>query len=229
MKASHTTFAAVIGLTTIGLAVSAPANAAVYVGFQSANVNGGAITTEATGGATAIASASYGVFNTNSVIGQVGPLPDLLDSLSVNQITASGSGTLNIFVTNTGFTSPFGSNVLFDSGLTVNEIPTGWTVQERTFLDSNDGTYTTATLLGDRTFNSIGSMIQLDAAPTGPGPYSVTEEYTIHATGAGNTSGTIDLSSPVPEPATWAMFLLGFLGVGFMVRSARRENTIAIA
>jgi hypothetical protein len=33
----------------------------------------------------------------------------------------------------------------------------------------------------------------------------------------------------VPEPATWAMFLLGFFGIGFMVRGARRKNAVAIA
>ena len=31
----------------------------------------------------------------------------------------------------------------------------------------------------------------------------------------------------VPEPATWTMLLLGFLGVGFMIRSARRKDAVA--
>jgi hypothetical protein len=34
---------------------------------------------------------------------------------------------------------------------------------------------------------------------------------------------------PVPEPATWAMFILGLFGIGFMVRGARRKEVAATA
>jgi hypothetical protein len=33
----------------------------------------------------------------------------------------------------------------------------------------------------------------------------------------------------VPEPATWAMLLIGFFGVGFVVRGARRKDALAVA
>jgi hypothetical protein len=32
------------------------------------------------------------------------------------------------------------------------------------------------------------------------------------------------ITSGVPEPATWAMFLLGFGGIGFMLRNSRRKG-----
>jgi hypothetical protein len=32
------------------------------------------------------------------------------------------------------------------------------------------------------------------------------------------------LASGVPEPATWAMMLLGFGGIGFMLRNGKRRN-----
>jgi hypothetical protein len=35
--------------------------------------------------------------------------------------------------------------------------------------------------------------------------------------------------SAAPEPATWAMLLLGFFGIGFMVRGARRKDDVAVA
>lgn len=35
--------------------------------------------------------------------------------------------------------------------------------------------------------------------------------------------------SAVPEPATWAMFLVGFGGIGLMMRKARRKGAVATA
>lgn len=37
-------------------------------------------------------------------------------------------------------------------------------------------------------------------------------------------NGTFTLLAAVPEPSTWAMMILGFGAVGFMMRSRRREN-----
>ena len=45
----------------------------------------------------------------------------------------------------------------------------------------------------------------------------------------GNSFEISDVASAVPEPATWAMMIIGFGGVGSMVRSARRKQTAAFA
>lgn len=37
------------------------------------------------------------------------------------------------------------------------------------------------------------------------------------------------LSDAAPEPATWAMFLIGFAGIGFMMRGARRKDALTTA
>jgi PEP-CTERM motif len=60
--------------------------------------------------------------------------------------------------------------------------------------------------------------------PTGgPGLKSngnfVLNEFTADATA----------TTDVPEPATWAIMLVGFLGLGFLLRSARRKNAAGIA
>jgi PEP-CTERM motif len=48
------------------------------------------------------------------------------------------------------------------------------------------------------------------------------------------TGGTLAVTynyvaAAVPEPTTWAMFLVGFGGVGFMMRGSRRKRAAAIA
>src|SRR5262245_31542791 len=35
------------------------------------------------------------------------------------------------------------------------------------------------------------------------------------------------VAAAVPEPATWALMLLGFAGLGFMVRQSRRKTSFA--
>ena len=207
------------------LAFSAPANASVYIGLQEAGVNGGAITNEGNGATTFSFGGTYGTFNVNNISGTALPLPSILDSSALDAV-ASGAGTLNVFVTETGLTAPIGTP-FFNSGFTLNELTAGWTVTEKTFLDSGNGTFTGAAL-GSAVFTALGAQVQFDSAATGAGPYSITEEYTIAATGAGSSNATINVSA-VPEPATWAMFLVGFGGIGFMMRNGRRKGAVATA
>ena len=44
--------------------------------------------------------------------------------------------------------------------------------------------------------------------------------------GPGNGAGIVQLTASIPEPSTWAMMLLGFLGVGFL--AYRRKNQLAL-
>lgn len=81
---------------------------------------------------------------------------------------------------------------------------------------------------------------------TSGGP--VAEEFNFGLGGSWGSQSILNLSNPnsggypgsepnsyaisitaVPEPAVWAMLLLGFFGVGFMVRGARRRDAIALA
>jgi hypothetical protein len=57
-------------------------------------------------------------------------------------------------------------------------------------------------------------------------PFSVTEEFSIESNGiSGATNNTIDLSGTVPEPSTWAMLGLGFVGMGLLGLARRRKNS----
>jgi hypothetical protein len=42
-----------------------------------------------------------------------------------------------------------------------------------------------------------------------------------------NTAVNFDISAGVPEPSTWAMMLLGFVGLGFAFRQSRRKVAFA--
>ena len=57
--------------------------------------------------------------------------------------------------------------------------------------------------------------------------YDTAGDIVYHGTLDARTNGFA--IAALPEPATWTMLLLGFFGLGFMVRSARRKNAIAVA
>jgi hypothetical protein len=81
------------------------------------------------------------------------------------------------------------------------------------------------------TFSSNGSWktVEFNFAVTSPGAFGLKLEDFV---GSGGVAGdayfrNLELTSPVPEPSTWAMLILGFAGVGFM--AFRRKRLAAIA
>lgn len=182
---------------------------------------GGPITTVASGSGAATVTQPFDNFSNVHVSGQgVSTLtpPDLLFSDTIDT-AATGGGTLNIFVTDSGLTSPTGA-LTFTSSFTSNTLPAGWTLTTATFLSATNALFT-GTPLSSKTFSAIGVDTEMAPGATGSGPYSITEEYTIHATGAGDTNDTIDMGAPavgVPEPSALIALVLGFVGIGFLGR-----------
>jgi len=71
-------------------------------------------------------------------------------------------------------------------------------------------TVTSATLAQLETTNAAGNLFIADIL--------------CGQTGCGGLTGPVDVSTPaVPEPSTWGMMILGFLGVGFMAYRRRKE------
>ena len=54
-------------------------------------------------------------------------------------------------------------------------------------------------------------------------------EVTGWSGGNGSYSGTLTFGSAVPEPATWAMMIIGFTGAGVAIRRRRRDSSVAFA
>jgi hypothetical protein len=184
--------------------LSSAANATVYI-----EVNGsGTLATDPT--SATLNNYSTGNFTINSVNGTAFPAPDYLSSNTIGGST-TGGGTLTIDVTVTGLTQ---SLPLFLSAFGSNVLNGGLTLTEQTYLDTANGIFATTTLLGSQTFTGGGFTTQYANVGNVSSPFSITEVYTISGTGAGNFNANIDVSA-VPEPSTWAMLILGFLGVGF--------------
>lgn len=179
-----------------------------------------------------------GGFGTVSVGGSTDSLPALLHSDVVDATTDAGvEGDLTIYVTRTGISSP--DYTKFKSAFT--DLNTGndddvtpFTVTETTYYSTSNALYG-GTQLGQYINSSIGASADNQTDPdhlTG-GAYSVTEVYHIQAAAFGQSesaSPTIAISGrniAVPEPATWGLMLVGFGGMGALLRNRRRTAAVA--
>jgi len=208
-----------------GLAVAATANATIFIGVA---VNGGAIQTVAldtTNTSAGVLNFSLDSFTINNIsaIGPVLPV-DLLSSQSLNT-SSTTAGILDVFITETNVPANLVHGGLVSS-LTSNILPAGWSLSELTFLDfANTSVYGAGLLLAAHQFDSIGTSV-IGATVQPVASFALTEQYHIVSTGSGTANSTIDIAS-VPEPAAWALMILGFAGVGTNLR--RRRSAAAVA
>ena len=220
-----TKFAVATAAIVSAAAFAGAADATVFIGLQQAGVNGGAITTVASGPA-AVFAASYGTFELELITGVPGVDPSILGSTTNDtNIASTSGGTLDIYVTRDGIAGPIPFKFL--STFTSNALPAGWTVNQTTYVDASNGVYG-GTALSSHLFTTIGTFTDLNGFVGGAGPYSVTTRYTLVAPTGGNSLNTISIQDgTVPEPGTWALMIMGFGGAGAMIRSRRRHVAVA--
>ncbi|MGH8218581.1 MAG: PEP-CTERM sorting domain-containing protein [Steroidobacteraceae bacterium] len=210
-----------------GLAATSAHADTITIGL---GINGGAITTEASGSGNAAFSGSFGGFAVNNVSGTGNPplsSPVIENTNSLNVSTSGTGNVLDVYVTEQGLTTPLGAAVDFLSSFTENlgGITAGWSVDESTYLDTGNGLFSLTTALGSQTYTSGGFNVQSTLANTGAGPYSITAEYVItpHSI-SGSDNSTINVS--VPEPATFALFGASLLGCALFLGRRRRSLTL---
>ena len=128
------------------------------------------------------------------------PSPTFTDSFSFNN-TAAGLYTILIGTTNSDLT--FTSGTLAGAGGTIN-------------LTAGTNAITGTSILGaPATFLAAGT-------------YTLTYSGNNPVVG-GSYAGTATITPAVPEPATWALMLLGFGGIGFAMRRRRNPALAQIA
>ncbi|WP_081432856.1 PEP-CTERM sorting domain-containing protein [Acidiphilium cryptum] len=194
----------------------------ISLGLQESGVNGGAITTEATGSGGAIFSGSYGSFSLNELTASGAPgAATNFSSTALNTSTSTG-GTLFVYATETGLTGPLGQyNML--SGLTENFYSGAINaVTETTYANTSDATYGLSTELASATFTSTGTNDTVAMTPDFTGPYSITAVYKVVSTGTGEASSTVSMTD-VPEPGSLVLLGTGLLALGFVIRKRQKR------
>jgi hypothetical protein len=135
------------------------------------------------------------------------------NTLDVDQNVA-GNHTLVLDITANGLSGP-NALTAFLSTFSVSGQPAGWSIQAETLINGNQlalsNIFTGVSDSGSSTnFAFAGTLFSAEAI------------YTITSSGVGSVNAGIDISvAAVPEPATWGMMLLGFIGLAAAFRKRR--------
>lgn len=212
-----------VGAVVAAFAVAPAANAAITIGVS---VNGGAITTVATDGGTGQVNynATVGgyIYNISAFGAPILSFADLLTQ-SVNIKNAGAQNALiDVYVTQSDISTPTSALL---STLTSNTIM-GATATLTSYYSATNALFS-GTELRSAVFNSSGVVAGSNQLALS-GLYSETVKYSLNFTGGAgsNFNGTVNLAA-VPEPAAWALFILGFGAIGGAMR--RRSQQVSSA
>lgn len=191
----------------------------------------------------ALCAASTLAFATPATAASTLTWDNITYTLTLNSITnggLTGNFTLGISGINTGADSGSGRtgiNAFAFNGqpTAVSGTSTGFTFMlgglNSTGCDSSGTGFFCFTNAGYTLPAGSSTSLNFSVTNTADAWASWTPSFKIDWTGTKNNydlvSQPIPLNTAVPEPATWAMMLLGFAGIGFAIRRRRSQNVLA--
>jgi hypothetical protein len=203
------------------LAVTVAASALAFCSSSALAVTYNLNIDNCTGGCAGGASPPFATVDVTAVGGNLDFTVTLLDGLQFNKSTG-----LTAFVF--GFSDKVASVTnIVDNGPGTFTSVTGPLMQDgfATFKQGITNTATGGTVLSFEVLNeTIANLI----GSTGAGQFSGSL-FSADVVGLNGNTGPIGggVVAGVPEPATWGMMLLGFLGLGFAFRQSRRKVSFA--
>jgi hypothetical protein len=213
----------------MGAVVGTPANATIVI-----SIDGAALATDPTNTLASFNGAPFDGFTFNSItavgVNSFGNTGELLDVSSLNVAANPGAnpGTLRILVTETDLIKAPWNTSLFSllTGTLTNA-----SVTMSFYADATNAGLLT-TLLGttsSTTVGPIGGAVNTLTPFLTDGPFSLTAEIDVTALGPGAKLSADNSVSAVPETSTWAMMILGFMGIGFLAYRRKSGPNFRIA